>query len=227
MKTNQLFALYRLFWGEGASALLIDSRGRTALSGGKNGEHRIYVSPFGEVCCNSLDGRSPQLSGGLSARRTARRLLHGFMNDNRSEMYLLGRTFRPWGAALGEKMESDLFDICVEWGATSPSLPRPWSGEELHLATLSLLADRMAARPYSLTEISIWKRDGLWCRMHSPLIDEMRIGWSGTVRVKRHGENDFVTFAPPEGQVGRMLALFMKENRAWIENFVEGREECL
>ena len=85
----------------------------------------------------------------------------------------------------------------------------------------------MAARPYSLTEISLWKRDGLWCRLNSPLIDELRIGWAGTLRVHRKGENDFVSVAPSEGKLGRMLALFLKENRAWIENFVEGREECL
>lgn len=222
MKTNSLFALYRLYWGHEARALGIDGHGRVALTGGRRHEDRLFYHPQSGLVAESLaTGARPQLL--LYQRATARCLMNRFRHDNSVELFLLSLTGRAWAPAGAEALRCRLDEVHREWCRldTGPCAPGG-----LPLADLSLLSDSVAARPYSLTAFRLERSQGLWLTLRGPRVCGLRIGWDGAVLACGPGGRHFSPYRP-DGAARRLWQRFGREAGDWIAAFREGREECL
>lgn len=220
MQTASLFQLFRLMWhGERADEFGLDSAGRIGLMGG----NRLLVyRPEGHLIgLSSATGALPALTAEECCLKA--NLERAFKRANAGALFMLARTGRPWGAALGEEMEDRLDELQHDWAAMPAYRP---AGEGLPLADLCQLGCRLGGRPYSLMGVRIVRGRGITLFMNGPAAVEAHLGVGGSLRVRRRAGVP-LTPPPADGHTRRLHARFMREAAGWLSAFESGEEDRL
>lgn len=208
-----------MWHGERADEFGLDSAGRIGLMGG----NRLLVyRPEGHLIglCNTT-GALPQLTAEECCLKAS--LERAFKRANAGTLFMLARTGRPWGAALGEEMEARLNELQRDWAAMPAYRP---AGGGLPLADLCQLGCRLGGRPYCLTAVRIARGQGITLFMNGPTAARAHLGVDGSLRVWRRTGAP-LTSPLADGPTRRLHARFMREAAGWLRAFERGEEDRL